>query len=375
MAGALPKQAVAEGHEVVAAARRSSADLLRGRIPSLDGLRALSILMVVFGHVSATVPGASEQLHELLLMFAGLGVTVFFVLSGFLITALLLKEIQKTGRVSIRAFYVRRAFRIWPAFYVLIVFVALLGLLKAIPLTLGEVISSGLFFWNYYPYNHSWFLGHTWSLSVEEQFYLLWPVLLGWAGPRRGLWIAVTIVAIEPLVRVANYLLAPGMRAYLGMMMHTRADALMIGALAALLYGNVRFESLLKRVLEWKPAVAIAAVVLFVDPFLEQRWRGTYTLSVGFALQNVLIVFLMLWAIRTPGRFWGRLLNSRLAVHIGQISFSLYLWQQIFLTVQNKTLSGVFPLNVAIAVAAAECSFWFVEKPFLRLRKRYVGDA
>jgi peptidoglycan/LPS O-acetylase OafA/YrhL len=83
----------------------------------------------------------------------------------------------------------------------------------------------------------------------------------------------------------------------------------------------------------------------------------------------------MLWVIQNPSRFIGRILNSPVIVHIGRISFSLYLWQQIFLTEENKTVTGRFPLNLVLIIAIAECSYWFVEKPFLGWRKRFVADA
>src|SRR6185437_13935240 len=98
-----------------AATTEQSGYISGGRIPSLDGLRAISIALVIIGHGSATVPGVSRKLHEFLIDVAGMGVTVFFVLSGFLITTLLLKEFRSNGKIGIRAFYIRRAFRIWPA--------------------------------------------------------------------------------------------------------------------------------------------------------------------------------------------------------------------------------------------------------------------
>ncbi len=351
--------------------------LNRGRIPSLDGLRAISITLVLIGHGSSTFPDVGGAFRWLLPIVGNgeLGVTVFFVLSGFLITSLLLNEVRKTGRISIRAFYIRRAFRIWPAFYLLIAFVGLLGLFHAIPLTKGEIISSSLFFWNYYPYGSTWFLGHTWSLAVEEQFYLVWPLALRWVGSRRATWIAIGIIALEPVVRVANYFLVPSMRGYISIMGHTRADSLMIGAIAALLYDRERFRGFMERLFQWKLPLLGTAFVLFVDPFVAQKWRGTYLLPIGFSLENFCIAAVMLWTILNPRTLAGRILNSPIAVHVGYISYSLYLWQQIFMTTYNHTLSGKFPVNLAFTFAVAECSYWFVEKTFLRWRKRFTAEA
>jgi peptidoglycan/LPS O-acetylase OafA/YrhL len=352
-----------------------------GRIPSLDGLRAISIMFVIIGHCSATLPrvdGTAGALVQGFTFIAGngeMGVTVFFVLSGFLITTLLLKELRKTGRLSIKTFYVRRAFRIWPAFYLMVAVVVFLGVIKAIPLTAGEVASAGLFFWNYYPHGVTWFLGHTWSLAVEEQFYFVWPLLLKFLGTGRAMWFAAGVIAIEPLIRVANYALVPAMRSHIGIMGHTRADSLMIGALAALLYAKPKFEQLINRLFAWHLPLAGGCFLLFVNPFLEEKGRGGYMLPAGFLLQSCIIALIMLWAIQNPDRWFGRMLNSRVAVHLGLISYSLYLWQQIFLTPLNRTFTGVFPLNLVCTFAVAECSYWFVERSFLSWRKRFVPDA
>jgi peptidoglycan/LPS O-acetylase OafA/YrhL len=353
----------------------------RGRIPSLDGLRAISILFVIVGHASATLPrvnGTAGTLVQGLISLIGngeMGVTVFFVLSGFLITTLLLKELRKTGGLSIKNFYIRRAFRIWPAFYLMIAVVVMLGVIKAIPLTTGEVISASLFYWNYYPHGATWFLGHTWSLAVEEQFYVVWPLLLKFLGAGRAAWFAAGVIAIEPAVRVANYAFAPSMRSHIGIMGHTRADSLMLGALAALLYTKPNFQNFVNHLFARHLPLVGGCFLIFVDPILEEKFRGSYMLPVGFLLQSLIIALIMLWAIQNSGRWFGRVLNSQVAVHVGLISYSLYLWQQIFLGTQNKTFTGIFPLNIVCVFAVAECSYWFIERSFLAWRKRFVPDA
>ncbi len=347
-------------------------DSLNARIPSLDGLRAISIILVVIGHWGATDAGSHVPLWLMSIFGNGsLGVTVFFVLSGFLITTLLVKEYGATGRVSIKDFYIRRAFRIWPAFYALLGCVAVLGAFHAIQVTRGELLSSGLYFWNYYPYGKCYFLAHTWSLSVEEQFYVLWPLLLGLAGPRRAVWVAFALIVLEPFIRVGTYLLVPSMRAHIPIMVHTRADSLMIGSWAALLYRNGRFQGWLQKLFAWRLPLIGGIYVFFIDIFLTGRWGGAYMLPVGYSVQNVCIALLMLWAIQHPfDNLFGRLLNARVAVHIGHISYSLYLWHVLFLSRENTTVSGTLPWNWILAIGVAELSYWFIEQPFLGLRRR-----
>lgn len=147
------------------------------RIPSLDGLRAISIVMVLVAHASGTrlfpVPASAGNLLGL----GEFGVHVFFVISGFLITGLLLDELARTNRVDLRRFYLRRALRIFPPYYTYLAVVFLLALAGALQLAPRDMAHGLTYTSNYYP-ARSWFLGHTWSLSVEEQFYLLWPAVL-----------------------------------------------------------------------------------------------------------------------------------------------------------------------------------------------------
>jgi len=173
---------------------------------------------------------------------------------------------------------------------------------------------------------------------------------------------------------VANYALVPAMRSHIGIMGHTRADSLMIGALAAILYAKPGFQHFVNRLFAWHLPLAGGCFLLLVNPFLEAKGRGGYMLSVGFLLQSLLIAAIMLWSIQNSDRWFGRILNSRVAVHVGSISYSLYLWQQIFLTPLNK-VTGWFPLNLVCTFAVAECSYWFVERSFLAWRKKFVPDA
>src|ERR1700722_13578240 len=142
------------------------------RIPSLDGLRAIAISLVFIGHAAAQT---AEGGHFFFLwVYANFGVQIFFVISGYLITTLLLREHDRTGSISLADFYRRRAYRILPAAYA---FILTIFVLQWKTLTKWDVSSSLLYLLNY-DSGRPWNLGHLWSLSVEEQFYLLWPLTL-----------------------------------------------------------------------------------------------------------------------------------------------------------------------------------------------------
>jgi peptidoglycan/LPS O-acetylase OafA/YrhL len=344
------------------------------RLPSLDGLRAVSICMVVIGHCSKTITGLSNSAY-MFLGFVGagrLGVSIFFVISGFLITTLLVREQLSTHTISLKDFYIRRAFRIFPGFYAYWLVAFVLALLGYIHLSRSDLISAAIYIWNYVPRNvDTWFLGHTWSLSVEEQFYLLWPFILKLSGPKRGTWAALAVVVTAPFIRLGSYFLLPSARPRIGMMLHTRADSLMIGALLALICFNEDHLRILKRsVSSWLIPV-VSLCILVIDTSLTMHFKGGYVLSIGYSLQNLMIAMLMAHVVLYDKTILGRILNCPAVVHVGLISYSLYLWQQLFLTTSNTTFSGFFPWNVVCAFAAAELSYYMLEKPFLRWRKRF----
>src|SRR3954453_5101511 len=150
------------------------------RIPSLDGIRALSIAMVLMLHLSDTKNFLSYRYVEPF-NFGFFGVWTFFIISGFLITSLLLEETASTGTISLKNFYFRRTMRIFPCSYVYLAVIGVLGLLPAIDFWHALTYTV-----NYHQFGRAWHISHLWSLSVEEQFYLLWPAVLCYGGRRRG---------------------------------------------------------------------------------------------------------------------------------------------------------------------------------------------
>jgi len=167
-------------------------------IPSLDGLRAVSILLVVLGHAEGTRRFPS-RLPPWTLDHGRLGVQILFVISGFLITSLLLREKNGTGRISLRLFYARRTLRIFPAFYLFFLNMVLLSLLRVVALPRYDLLHAATYTMNYAG-NGTWWMGHLWSLSVEEQFYFVWPSLVVLIGTRNALWAAASVALAAPAV-------------------------------------------------------------------------------------------------------------------------------------------------------------------------------
>jgi peptidoglycan/LPS O-acetylase OafA/YrhL len=181
-----------------------SSPLSRGRIPSLDGFRALSIMLVLLEHLCGTVGFPQDNIiFKYLGDFGNLGVRIFFVISGFLITSLLLEESERNGQISLRSFYFRRILRIFPAAYSFIAAIWVASAIGLLNVGVADFVSACTYTMNYlHPRN--WNLAHLWSLSIEEQFYILWPFALCLAGKRRAMMIAVFVLILSPCVRIAS---------------------------------------------------------------------------------------------------------------------------------------------------------------------------
>lgn len=333
-------------------------------IPSLDGLRAASVTIVVLGHSLAYLHGDANRFPYLQLSELGQsGVDVFFVISGFLITYLLLKESDATGTIRLRHFYFRRFFRIFPPFYA---YLAVVGILWAAGTARQDVrafLSAATYTWNYAPHPGSWLLAHTWSLSLEEQFYLLWPPCLVWLGRKRGAYAALGVIVLSPAVRLLSYVVLPSMRGNEWTMLHTRLDTIMFGCAMALLWKDARFHRAVERILRPDLLALAVAYILVASPLLTAGFQARYEWPLGYTLRALLISFVLLYVVKRPLSAPGRVLNYGPICHLGVISYSLYLWQQMFTGGRVP-----FPLNLLAILACAELSHWLIEQPSFRLR-------
>jgi peptidoglycan/LPS O-acetylase OafA/YrhL len=335
-------------------ARRSA------RIPGLDGLRAVSISMVLLGHMVGThyflSPSALRPFGDI----ANLGVRTFFVVSGFLITGLLLREVEKTGTISLIGFYRRRTIRIFPAFYAFIAVMVAAQTVGAIQLNSGDLIHAVTYTTNYH-YTRAWWLGHLWSLSVEEQFYLIWPAAMLLCGTRRALYGAAGVVLLAPVARLAMFVYEPGWRPAIGESFPTIADAIATGCLVAgctpLLMSRTWFRRLVTT--NWFYCVPALAFLL------NMKRGGRISLSV---LETVINISLALCVVRfttiTQGMV-SKVLNSKPMVTVGLLSYSIYLWQQPFLNHHSSAALMSFPLNIGLVALCAATSYHFIEKPIM----------
>jgi peptidoglycan/LPS O-acetylase OafA/YrhL len=338
------------------------------RIPSLDGFRAISIILILICHARFSA-GFPSQYSDLI-RHASIGVTVFFVISGFLITNLLLTEEAKYGRISAGNFYIRRAFRILPVFLLYCLFVIIMSRLGFLILTTENLIHTFTFTVNFEVHNN-WFIGHFWSLSVEEQFYLLWPLLL--ICFRKNLKpILVVMLLYTCIARVINFKF-PAYSAVTLSPFFLNADAILIGAFAGIYYSkdpdiinNKIFRSY------WLKALALGLIVLFTYTSGYGK-LALISLPFGGLFIGAGILFLILSYLAPSEHLFYKFLNSKIMVHIGILSYSLYVWQEFFFTGKANGWWHALPINIFIIYVISLASYYLWEKPFLKLRQRFLS--
>ncbi|MBD2297288.1 acyltransferase [Nostoc sp. FACHB-190] len=351
--------------------------MLKNRINSFDGLRGIAILLVVIYHSQNTIKFDSDIWNVLSIFIANssLGVRIFFVLSGYLITRILLKEVNETGVINLRKFNVRRAIRLFPSLYCFVVSVFLINAIAGLNIANKDFIAASTFTWNYFgifetisygKFGGTWFFGHLWTLALEAQFYLLWPLMLLFISNKYLHKLSLFLVLSMPIVRVASYFLFPVTRGYLNIMLHTSIDSIMMGCFMAILTQSPIYRNRISKIKGYYIAMLVTWLV-FISPILDYLIRG-YLISIGITLNVICLGILIVWLHNNPSSYLSKLLSNPILVYVGQISYSVYIWQQLFLTDQNTTITGIFPYNIGFSILAGMVSYYLIEKPTFNLK-------
>jgi peptidoglycan/LPS O-acetylase OafA/YrhL len=359
-------------HEKVAA--DSAFEL--GYSRALDGIRGVAILAVMAfnGHLQWAQGGY-------------LGVDIFFVLSGFLITSLLLQEQRQSARISLQNFYYRRALRLLPGLFALMLFVSVYAALlqsKEKAMTTWKGVLYTFFYvanWAQIGEGASGIgaLSHAWSLSVEEQFYILWPLLLLLllrSGLRRGWIVAFLLFCISASILWSARLWfegAPHLRMYFGS--DTRAHELLIGCLAALLvhWGVIGQGKASRQALRWISVVSLAAIAYALTSLSV---KSGFLYCGGFALIALATAAIIVNLLLFPSQLTRAFEFSPL-VWTGKISYGLYLWHFPVFEATRQLLEGRLPpalyevLRFATVFMVAAASYYVIEKPFLKRKQRF----
>lgn len=342
-----------------------------GSIPALDGIRALAVALVFFAHggLDGLIPG-------------GLGVTVFFVLSGYLITTLMRIEHGRCGSLSFRAFYLRRVLRLMPPLFIV---VGLTWLLAALDVIEGDFTLSGLlsvlfYFGNYHIIATDFGgipsgVGVVWSLAVEEHYYLLYPplalLLLRLRRPRRAVAVLLALCVAVLLWRL--WLHGQGVPEHWPTMASdTRVDAILAGCVLAL-WHNPWLDPLPRQRRGLEALVAVACIALLLATLLYRD--EAFRLTLRYSLQSLAIAPLLWLAVARAQQRPYRWLNLRPMVWLGTVSYSVYLSHQIITLGIEYQLPqlGIVPtmiLAVLLTGLFAELMRRAVEQPCARLRQR-----
>ncbi|MCE7872071.1 acyltransferase [bacterium CPR1] len=365
-----------------------------GYRPELDGVRGIAILLVLLHHAGTAPVGGF------------LGVDLFFVLSGFLITLLLAQEWEETGTISLKAFYMRRVLRLVPALLAFILVLLVLGwcggpaclrLGNELWFTLGYCLNWAIAYgWTSYRSP----LVIAWSLSIEEQFYILWPPLFRSALRRaraRSSIVAVLVLLVLGVACWREWTLVDWLKGFpanlylqgltpqdvfprslffkLYYSSHTRADGLLLGCIFGLLVAWRLVDDRLRWLFR---AVGFAVLLGLVACLMQVNARDLRLFTVNLTLINLGFALCVFNLVRWPGDWSLSLLRLAPMVWLGKISYALYLWHYAFYVwVENERIQGwTGPVVIVVgSILTATLSYFIVERPALKLKKRWKTFA
>lgn len=333
-------------------------------LPTLDGWRAIAIVLVLIYHSNNGEKKAWWQDYSI----GHLGVGIFFSLSGFLICSKILSDFDRSKFWNLKNFYIRRFFRIIPAAWVFILTLLITGFIWNIA-NLKEILSSVFFLRNYVSGGAGYYTSHFWSLAVEEHFYLLFPPTLALLGIRRSIWIFPVISLTSALLRNFGLQIAEQSGIYLPpgtffwSKSHVRMDSLLWGCWWALIIKQFpQFCSKIK----FLPLLFISSLVIVFS----------LTLASPVSLHSFFLPIIILATVLNPKWRFSEFLELRPIKWFGKLSYSIYLWQQLFFVQKPELFIDAiqplqyFPSNLFAVITLASLSYYLIELPFIRLGRK-----
>jgi peptidoglycan/LPS O-acetylase OafA/YrhL len=359
-------------------------------LKGLNGLRAIAALAVVISHTALslsnfglidTIFGIDKNGNPKGLLLASYGVSIFFALSGFLITFLLLKEKEKTNKINIKKFYIRRALRIWPLYYFYLILIFIVYYIYNVPFN-ATPIPFYIFLMANVPIitnNMLPFAGHLWSIGVEEQFYFFWPWIVKTRNDKLlmySVFLVIFLFSLKILFWLLNYKynIAIPLRA----LSVTRIHIMIIGAIGAILYYN---KSNLTRVFTSKWLQLFSWMIILLVGLNKFHIASVIDNEIIGVIIGVITVFIIFGQITRTNYVIN--LENKVMNFIGKISYGIYVYHPliIFLTYktikpfENSTLQNylfIFTLIISLTIGIAYVSYTYFENKFIKLKSKFA---
>ena len=338
-------------------------------IKGFDALRGISIILVLLTHLGLYhhLPENHFLKHRIWQLISGSsGVQIFFTLSGFLITKILLKELNEFKNIHFKGFYIRRILRLFPAllvFYSIIAIQMQFGLIES---TKVGFLYSFFYFYNFVPNQfYTGELGHTWSLALEEQYYLIWPLVINFLSKKKGV-LFILFILITCIISIHIY-------PYLTIANNFKLERWFIPAVGPIIIGSFfawmidKNEKKFNVYFEQKQLSLWVGITLFLFPLY------TPIMKLSFLFQSIGISIILIWIMFNQESRLTKILSVKGLTYLGTISYGLYVYQGLFLkTGPSGTLwIQKFPQNIMLTFLTAIISFHLLEKPILKLKNKY----
>jgi peptidoglycan/LPS O-acetylase OafA/YrhL len=364
---------------------------MSGYMNFLDGLRCMSVLWVILIHLPIQCSG----ILGLVKSRGWMGVDMFFVISGYLITSILIREKESTGRINLKNFYIRRSLRIWPIYYIILISSLLIALLcRSYQINIFDIAPQHILSTIKWPFlylsnvyvsisgSENIFMLHSWSLALEEQFYLLWPLLL-LSGKERSLKVGYCIIFFCTLWRIIlTYQYPEGLpamtRIFYGF--DTRLDTILYGATLALLIKKDRPRYYLHKLFTLPFFVPSTLLLFIMVIYKTNRWSGWFGNSLGYGLSAFLMAVILAYIILMQPKQTISILEQKPFVYVGKISYGIYLYHIMVLDAFKysfgtpDSIIGIILFSttiVIVTIAIASLSYSLIEAPILKFKNKF----
>ena len=345
--------------------------LQQSHFPGLDGLRGISIIIVISSHLAMYTP-ITDYIN------GGIGVEIFFVISGFLITSLLLKEKIKHGVVSFKNFYIRRFLRIVPVAYLFLIVIIILNNRLKLGVPVKSFFASFLYVRNIpFKNTYDWYTAHFWSLSVEEQFYIAFPFFIV-SRTNKFIIVAVLIILTLPLLNILGFNNVGVF--YSNHIIHVFTFILihLLGkGTAAILAGSLYSILLFKKVIvieKLRSNYYLSFILLIIGFLVFMRISFLYNDYLAVILFPVITGYIILLNLKERNLL-RNILENPILTKIGVLSYSLYIWQQFFIQKWYFfKYSDTIIVRVLMIFFVSSISYYFFEKFFLRYKAKFKNS-